>query len=115
MTTSKLHYQTDFPPIEFERRREQIFQQIGHATAVIKGGSATGAFDLFRQTNEFYYLCGVEVPHAYLLLDGKMRWTILYLPRRDTKLERSEGPQLNSSDPDLVCQLTGVDEVKALD
>ena len=115
MTSTGPHYQTDFPSGEFERRREHIFRDIGDAKAVIAGGAATGAFDRFRQTNEFYYLCGVEVPHAYLLLDGKMRWTRLYLPRRDAKLERSEGPQLNSSDPEPVRQLTGVDEVKSLD
>lgn len=113
--SSQPHYQTDFPPLEFERRREQLCQQIGSAKAVIAGGRATGAFDLFRQTNEFYYLCGVEVPHAYLMIDGKMRWTTLYLPRRDAKLERSEGPQLNSSDADRVRQLTGIDEVKPLE
>jgi Xaa-Pro aminopeptidase len=115
MTSSQLHYQTDFPPGEFERRRERVFQEIGDAKAVLAGGRATGAFDLFRQTNEFYYLCGVEVPQAYLLLDGKMHWTILYLPRRDPRIERSEGPQLSSSDADRVRQLTGVDEVKPLE
>ena len=26
-----------------------------------------------RQSNEFYYLCGVETPHSYLVLDGKSR------------------------------------------
>lgn len=108
------HYQTDFPPLEFELRRQQVFAQIGKAKAIVAGGPSTGAFDLFRQTNEFYYLCGVEVPHAYLLLDGAMRWTTLYLPRRDARLERSEGPQLNSSQPDLVRELTGVDDVKPL-
>ena len=115
MYSSQPHYQTDFPPGEFERRRERVCQEIGDAKAVVAGGSATGAFDLFRQTNEFYYLCGVEVPHAYLLLDGKMHWTILYLPRRDAKLERSEGPQLNSREPEHVRQVTGVDEVKPLE
>lgn len=112
---SSLHYQTDFPHGEFERRREVIFQEIGRSKAVIAGGAVTGAFDVFRQTNEFYYLCGVEVPHAYLLLDGAMRWTTLYLPRRDEKIERSEGPQLNSSRPDQVRERTGVDEVKPLE
>lgn len=112
---SSLHYQTDFPHGEFERRRELIFQDIGRSKAVIAGGTVTGAFDVFRQTNEFYYLCGVEVPHAYLLLDGAMRWTTLYLPRRDDKVERSEGPHLNSSQSDLARQRTGVDEVKPLE
>lgn len=113
--TSQLNYQTDFPPIEFERRREQIFENIGKAKAILAGGTATGAFDIFRQSNEFYYLCGVEVPHAYLLLDGRMRWTTLYLPRRDPVLERKEGKQLTSSDAALVQQLTGIDEVKPLE
>ena len=110
------HFQTDFPPAEFELRRQQVFDCIGsRAVAVVAGGPASGAFDLFRQTNEFYYLCGVEVPHAYLRLDGTMRWTTLYLPRRDPKHERSEGSQLNSSDPAAVCKLTGVDDVKPLE
>ena len=115
MASSQPHYQTDFPPGEFERRRERICQKIGDARAVVAGGPATGAFDRFRQTNEFYYLCGVEVPHAYLMLNGKMRWTTLYLPRRDAKLERSEGAQLNSSDPEYACSVTGVDEVKPIE
>ena len=81
----------------------------------MQGASATGAFDLFRQTNEFYYLCGVEVPHAYLRLDGRSRSTTLYLPQRDLKQERSEGPQLNSSDPESAVRVTGVDSVKTLE
>ncbi|RLS45814.1 MAG: aminopeptidase P family protein [Planctomycetota bacterium] len=110
------HFQMDFPPAEFELRRQRVFDAIGkQGVAVIAGGAATGAFDLFRQTNEFHYLCGVEVPHAYLRLDGSMRWTTLYLPRRDPKHERSEGTQLNSSDPAAVCKLIGVDDVKPLE
>lgn len=109
------HFQTDFPPVEFERRREQIFESIGKNVAVLSGGKTTGAFDRFRQTNDFFYLCGVEVPQAYLLLDGSMRWTSLYLPRRDPGLERKEGPQLNASDPDFVQRVTGIDEVKPLE
>lgn len=110
------HYQTDFPPEEFEARRQRVFDAIGKgAAAVVAGGAATGAFDLFRQTNEFYYLCGVEVPHAYLRLDGSLRWTTLYLPQRDPKHERSEGAQLNSSEPEAVVKLTGVDDVKPLE
>lgn len=108
-------YQTDFPPREFEERRQRVFAEIGKSTALLAGGKATGAFDLFRQTNEFYYLCGVEVPQAYLRLDGRMRWTTLYLPRRDAELERKEGPVLNASDPECVQRLTGVDDVKPLE
>ena len=66
-----MHYQTDFPP---EQLRQCLMDDIGTAAvAVIGGAGATGAFDYFRQTNEFYYLTAIEVPHAYLLIDGKTR------------------------------------------
>ena len=109
------YYQTVFPPEEFDDRRNKVYDSIGTSAAVMQGASATGAFDLFRQTNEFYYLCGVEVPHAYLRLDGRSRSTTLYLPQRDLKQERSEGPQLNSSDPESAVRVTGVDSVKTLE
>lgn len=105
-------FQTDFPRDDFAARRGRVLDAIGRdAVAVLPGAPASGAFDLFRQTNEFYYLCGVETPHAYLLLDGRTRRTTLYLPPRDEKLERSEGPQLNADAPDAVRALTGVDAV----
>ena len=91
-----MHYQTDFPPEQLQQRRRRLMDEIGAAAmAVIGGAGATGAFDYFRQTNEFYYLTGIEVPHAYLLIDGKTRSSTFYLPHRDEKLERSEGAQIN--------------------
>jgi len=109
-------FQTDLPPGEFSDRRAKVFDRIGNdALAVLQGAVPTGEFDVFRQSNEFYYLCGVEVPYAYLLLDGKSRKTILYLPGRDPQQERSEGPILNSDDAELAKTLTGVDEVQNVD
>ena len=108
------YYQTVFPTEEFNARRNKVYDEIDTSVAVLQGASATGAFDLFRQTNEFHYLSGVEVPHAYLRLDGRSRSTTLYLPQRDLKQERSEGPQLNSSDPEFAVRVTGVDHVKPL-
>ena len=106
------HYQNDFTPAEFAGRRASVFDSIGNkAVAVLQGAEATGAFDIFRQTNEFYYLCGVEVPHAYLLLDGRSRKTTLYLPPHDPRHERSEGPSLNADDAATAMRLTGVENV----
>ena len=81
------------------------------AVAVVQGSPATGAFDLFRQHNDFYYLCGVEVPHAYLLIDGRSRRSTLYLPPRDEKHERSEGPVMSSEDAEQGRALTGIDAI----
>ena len=119
LSTSTQHaslFQSDFPPEEFSERRAKIFDKMGNnALAILQGASPTGELNPFRQSNEFYYLCGVEVPYAYLLLDGKSRETLLYLPSRDPQQERTEGPILNSDDAELAKALTGVDEVRKVD
>lgn len=110
-------FQTHFSPTEFSDRRAKVFDQIGNASCAILQGASPAIRDFapFRQLNEFYYLCGVEVPYAYLLLDGKTRETILYLPAHNPQQERSDGPVLNSDDADLVKRLTGVDKVRNVD
>lgn len=102
----------DFQPEEFAGRRAKVFDAIGKkAAAVIQGDPGPRGYTRFRQSNEFYYLCGVEVPHAYLVLDGARRRATLYLPHRNEGRERSEGKLLSAEDADLVKQLSGVDEV----
>lgn len=106
-------YQTAFPPEEFAARRQRVAQAIGvDAVAVIQGADLTGAFDAFRQTNEMFYLTGVEVPQAYLLIYGKDARSVLYLPERDEKLEKSDGPQLNCDNVEAVQFLTGIEFVR---
>jgi Xaa-Pro aminopeptidase len=110
-----MHFQTDFPPEQLQQRRQRVMDDIGtDAMAVIGGAGATGAFDYFRQTNEFYYLTGIEVPHAYLLIDGQTRSSTLYLPPRDEKLERSEGAQINCDQAPEVSTLTGIEHIAPL-
>ena len=104
-------FQRDFEPRELIDRRARVFDAIGEGIAALRGLPASGAFDVFRQHNDFYYLCGLEVPHAYLLLDGRRRHSTLYLPSRDPHHERSEGRTLAAEDGSLICQLTGVDRV----
>ncbi|MCI0707805.1 MAG: Xaa-Pro aminopeptidase [Ignavibacteriae bacterium] len=105
-------YQTDFPPDEFKARWEKIFNAIGdNAVAVVQGAPQVRGFALPRQYNEFYYLCGIETPFAYIKLDGRNRKVTLYLPPRNPRLERSEGKVLSADDAELVKRLTGVDEV----
>ena len=107
-------FQTDFPPEEFAARRAKVFDAIGPgAHAVLQGAAPVRGFEIFRQTNEFYYLCGVEVPQAYLLLGGAKRRTTLYLPHRERR--SIEGAILAADDADLARQLTGVDEVGGLE
>jgi Xaa-Pro aminopeptidase len=112
----KVRYQTDFTLQDFADRREKVFQAIGKdAIALIQGASGIAGFNGFRQSNSFYYLCGLESAQAYLLLNGKNKRTTLYLPHRDEGRERGEGKVLSAEDADLLQELTGVDRVRGLE
>jgi Xaa-Pro aminopeptidase len=70
--------QTDFPAEEFAARRERIFDAIGgDAYALLQGAPAPRGYVVFRQTNAFFYCCGLETPQAYLLMDGAERRSTL--------------------------------------
>src|SRR4028119_1123838 len=89
-------FTTDFPPQEFAERRAKVFDSIGeNGVAILQGAPSPAGYVRFRQSNEFYYLTGIEVPHAYLLLDGQQRVATLYLPHRNESRERSEGKVLS--------------------
>jgi Xaa-Pro aminopeptidase len=112
----KHYYQTDFSIDEFNARRAKVYDAIGNnAIAVVQGARGLAGFTVFRQSNEFYYLCGVESAHAYLLLNGRSRKTTLYLPHRDAGREEGEGKTLSAEDAELVKKLTGVDNVRGLE
>ena len=109
-------YQTDFPREEFRARWDKVFAKIGDkAAAIVAGAPQVGGFVIPRQSNEFYYLCGVETPGSYILLDGRSRRVTLYLPPRNARLEASEGKVLSSDDKDLAQRLIGVDEVQSIE
>ena len=110
------HYQVDFPPEEFKARWKGVFEQIGdEAVAVVQGFPLSNGFIMPRQTNTFYYLSGIETPHAYILLDGRDKTVTLYMPSRNEGLERSEGRILNADDEILIKKLVGVDAVFSTD
>jgi Xaa-Pro aminopeptidase len=105
-------FQTDFPADEFVERRGKVMDAIGNqAIAIVQGAAGVDGFKVFRQSNEFYYLTGLESPHAYLLIDGRSRKTTLYLSHRNAALERSTGTVWSAEDDVDVTRLTGVDSV----
>jgi Xaa-Pro aminopeptidase len=112
--TGAQHYQEDFPPDEFKARWAKVFDRIGaDAVAVVQGAGLATGYNLPRQSNTFYYLSGIETPHAYLRLDGRTRTTTLYLPPRNERLERAEGRVYSADDAEVVARLVGVDAVKS--
>ncbi len=99
-----------FPPEEFAARRARVMAAIGDAAAIVQGATELPSYHKFRQNNQFFYLTGVEVPRAILVIDGRARRSALFLPPRDERLERSEGPRLVPG-PEAA-RLTGLDEVQ---
>jgi Xaa-Pro aminopeptidase len=105
-------FQDDFPAAEFVQRRARVMDAIGNeAIAIVQGAPGVDGFKVFRQSNEFYYLTGLETPHAYLVIDGRSRRTTLYLTPRNEALERSTGSMWSAEDATEVMRLTGVDAV----
>jgi Xaa-Pro aminopeptidase len=105
-------YQADFPAQELAQRRARVMDAIGaDGMAIVQGAPGVDGFKVFRQTNEFYYLTGVETPHAYLVLDGRTRKATLFLTPRNEALERSTGPVWAAEDAAELIALTGVDAV----
>jgi Xaa-Pro aminopeptidase len=104
----------DFSAAEFTARRTRVAEAVGpRAIAVVQGAPSAVGYTRFRQSNEFYYLTGIETPHAYLLIDGATQHSTLYLPPRDERREGSEGKVLSAEDAEMVMELTGVDAVRA--
>ncbi len=102
----------DFPADEFAARRAKVMDAIGKdGVALVQGAPSPPGYTRFRQSNELYYLSGIESPHAYLLIDGGERRATLYLPHRNEARERSEGKLLSAEDADEIKQCAGVDAV----
>ncbi len=69
-----------FTPDDFASRRKKVMEKIGDGFVVMLGAELTESYTKFRQDNNFYYLTGVEVPDAVLLIDGKSKQSVLLVP-----------------------------------
>jgi Xaa-Pro aminopeptidase len=102
-------FPTSLPKEEFAARRAKVLQKIGDGVVVMQGATETASYEKFRQSNQFYYLTGVETPRAILVLDGRAKSATLYLNPTNEQMERSEGPLLG---PGAAAeQLTGIEHV----
>lgn len=112
----KNYYQTDFSRTEIAERRSKVLEALGNQSiALIQGSGGIPGVSVFRQSNSFYYLTGVESAHAYLLLNGKNNRSTLYLPHRDPETERNEGKVFSAEDAVLLKALTGIEDVKGIE
>jgi Xaa-Pro aminopeptidase len=95
-----------FPPEEYAARRARVMAQIGDGIAVLQGAAERPAEAPFRQNNQFFYLTGVEVPRAILILDGRAKTSTLYLAD-NSRRARAWGALLEAGDE--AVRVTGVD------
>jgi Xaa-Pro aminopeptidase len=97
-----------FPPEEFAARRAQVMAGIGDAVAIMQGAVEKPAELPYRQSAPFFYLTGVEVPRAILLIDGKAKTSTVYIDPAGYRV-RALGPSLTVS-PDAA-RVTGLSAV----
>lgn len=69
-----------FSPEDFAARRKKLMEKIGDGVAILQGAELTEGYIQFRQDNNFYYLTGVEVPDAVLVINGKNKESYLLVP-----------------------------------
>ena len=102
-------FSTSLPKEEFAARRAKVLEKIGDGVAALQGATETSSYEKFRQSNQFYYLTGVETPRAILVLDGRAKSASLFLNPTNEAMERSEGPLLGPGAS--AEQLTGIEHV----
>jgi len=83
-------------PEVYRSRRQRLAERLGEGTLILWGaGDDRGYGDVgtFRQDPDFFYLTGVELPNAALVLRPADEYEALFLPPRDEALERWTGPK----------------------
>ena len=98
-----------FPPEEFASRRAKVMEQIGDGVAILQGTTERPGEQPFRQSNQFYYLCGVAEPRAILVVDGKTKRSTLYLYGGADRRERMFGSAMVPGE--AAAKATGLDAV----
>lgn len=109
------------PAADYHARREALAKKAGGVVVLLAPLEPRDAVYGFRQEDNFYYLSGVTVPGAGLLISpaseaqkdspASAYTEILFLPPRNLRLEKYIGPQLGADDPDAPKQ-TGFDRVE---
>jgi len=97
-----------FDRTEYAARRARLMDKIPDGVAIILGAAASADDREFRQGHDFAYLTGVEIPDAYLVIDGIRRESVLFFTITENEAE-GEGLPL-----DLVRkpkEITGVERI----
>jgi Xaa-Pro aminopeptidase len=109
------------PGSDYHARREELAKKAGGVVVLLAPLEQSDAVYDFRQEDNFYYLSGVTVPGAGLLVapaveakgetPARAYTEILFLPPRNLRLEKFTGRQMGAEDADAPKQ-TGFDRVE---
>ena len=114
------------PLTEYQTRRQRVIDNViaqakhhhprnTDAVVLLQGAPKESSHTRFRQLNDLMYLCPIETPHAYLLLDTRDNSSHLFLPYQSTERREREGALLSAADTAEVIAATGVDAVHGID
>ena len=107
------NYAAELQPKEvYRERRQRLVEKIGGGTIVLWGaGDDRGYGDIgtFRQSSNFFYLSGVELPNAVIVLRPADGGDLLFLPPRDPNVEKWTGPKWGPGEE--AAEVFGFDEV----
>jgi Xaa-Pro aminopeptidase len=67
-----------FDKTEFAARRSRLMAQIGEGAAIFLGAAQPASDVAFRQGHDFFYMTGVEVPDAMLVVDAFRKESVLF-------------------------------------
>ena len=95
-----------------EGRRRALAEVVKEGVVVLRGAEPPRNYLEFRQSNDFWYLTGVETPNAALVIVPKTKKTTLFLPPRNPHREGVEGPELSPGKE--AAEITGIEEVKEI-
>lgn len=107
------------PPELLQQRRARLLERIGDGVAIVQAArprSVEGDYPQdsdYRESNDFFYLTGLETPGASLVLIAHTSGqdsVVLYIPERDPAAEVWTGPRLGPG-PEAQ-RVTGVDDVR---
>jgi Xaa-Pro aminopeptidase len=111
------------PNSDYRARREALAKKADGVIVLFAATENEGPNDLygFRQDDNFYYLSGMNVPGAALLIasaeeakdntPSRAYTEILFLPPRNMTQEKWTGPKLGAENPEAP-QITGFDRVE---
>jgi Xaa-Pro aminopeptidase len=103
-----------FPPSEHAARRARVMDKIGDGVAILQGTTERPGEQPLRQSNQFFYVTGVVEPRAILVIDGKVRRSILFLnPQNERREKMMFGPGLVPGDE--AARVTGIESVFSRD